>query len=144
MTADFQEEKWSPAADVQRPRIVVADDNVPYLNEICDLLEDRYEVVARATNGCECVEAVQRLLPSVVVTDVSMPKMNGIEATRQITKDWPDVRVVVLSADDHPAFVQAALDAGALAYVAKLAAFKDLVPAIEEVLAGRSCVPVLR
>src|SRR6516164_3794499 len=115
MSMYVQDVKPDRDADTPKLRIVVADDNAAYLNEICGLLEKHYEVVAQAVNGLECVEAVQRLSPSVVVTDVSMPKMNGIEAARQITKSSPEAKVVILSAYDDPAFVEAALDAGASA-----------------------------
>ncbi len=77
MIVRLQDEEWAGAAGTQKLRIVVADDNVACLYEICSLLETHYEVVAQATNGLECVEAVQRLSPSIAVTDVSMPKMNG-------------------------------------------------------------------
>jgi DNA-binding NarL/FixJ family response regulator len=95
-------------------------------------------VVARAADGIECVEAVRRLSPSVVVTDVSMPRMNGIEATRLIKKHCPAVKVIVLSVHDDPAFIEAAFEAGASGYVLKLQAFQDLVPAIENVLDRRA------
>jgi DNA-binding NarL/FixJ family response regulator len=144
MSMHFQEEKPAGAVNTPKLRIVVADDNAAYLNEICDLLEKHYEVVAQAINGLECVEAVQRLSPSIVVTDVSMPKMNGIEAARKITKRSPDVKVVILSAYDDPAFVEAALDAGASAYVTKIFALEELIPAIEAVVAGRSCFPAFK
>ena len=144
MNVHFQDGTWVRAEDTPKLRIVVADDHVAYLNEICDLLASHYEVVAQATNGLECVEAVQRFLPSVVVTDVSMPKMNGIEATRRIANGCPEVKVVILSAYDDPAFVEAALNAGASAYVTKLFALEELIPAIEAVMAGRSCFPAFK
>jgi DNA-binding NarL/FixJ family response regulator len=144
MYGHLQEKTLVRAAQIRKPRIVVADDNLAYLDEVCSLLESRFEVVAKVANGCECVDAIQRHSAPIAVTDISMPKMNGIEATRQITKNWPSVKVVVLSANDDPAFVEAALEAGASAYVVKLSAFDDLIPAIEEVLAGRSYYSVLR
>jgi DNA-binding NarL/FixJ family response regulator len=66
-----------------------------------------------------------------------MPETNGIEAARQITKSHPNVKVVILSVHCDPAFVEAAFDAGAKGYVVKLDAGSDLIPAIEDVLAGR-------
>jgi DNA-binding NarL/FixJ family response regulator len=117
-----------------RPRIVIADDTPMSLGWIRTLLETRYDVVAEATNGLECVEAVKQFLPEVVVTDVTMPKMNGIEAARQITQKWPGVRVVMISVHDDPAFVDAAFEAGASGYVLKLAASDELIAAIDLVL----------
>jgi len=130
--------------EVRRRRVVVADDNLDYLNEICDLLETRFEVVARTANGRDCVNAVHQLSPSIVITDISMPKVDGIEATRQIMKSWPGVKVVILSAYDDPIYVEAAVEAGAAAYVVKAAAFDELIPAIDEVLAGGSYLPIVR
>lgn len=144
MIVHFQDGKCGGAANTPKLRIVVADDNVPYLNEVCGLLESHYDVVAQPTNGIECVEAVQRLSPSVVITDVSMPQLNGIEAARRIAKSCPGVKVVILSAYDDPAFIEAAFDAGASAYVAKLFALEELIPAIEAVVAGRSCFPIFK
>jgi|SRR5215467_7065756 len=123
---------------IPRVRVVIADDNSACLDHIGRLLETRFEIVARAADGVECVEAVRRLSPSVVVTDISMPRMNGIEATHLIARHCPGVKVVVLSVHDDPAFIEAALEAGASAYVLKLQAFDDLVPAIEKVLKLRS------
>ena len=127
-----------PAEVTPRARVLIADDNSACLDHIGRLLETRFEVVARAADGVECVAAARRLSPSVVVTDISMPRMNGIEATRLITRHCPGVKVVVLSVHDDPAFIEAALEAGASAYVLKLQAFDDLVPAIDKVLELRS------
>jgi two-component system, NarL family, response regulator NreC len=144
MKLRLQEDTAAWTEDRRKPRIVIADDNPGSLHQICALVETRFEIVAQATNGLECVDAVQRLSPSVVVTDISMPKMNGIEATRLIRKKQPDVKVVILSGHDDPVFIETAIDAGASAYVVKLFAFQDLIPAIEEVVAGRSFLPAFR
>lgn len=73
-----------------------------------------------------------------------MPKMNGIEAARRIVEGWPGVKVVILSAYDDPAFIEAALAAGASAYVVKLSVFEELIPAVEAVIAGQSCFPAFK
>src|SRR5215475_13431544 len=91
-----------------RVRVVIADDSAACLDHIGRLLETRFEIVARAADGIECVEAVRRLSPSVVVTDISMPRMNGIEAPRLIARYCPGVKVIVLSVHDDPAFIEAA------------------------------------
>src|SRR5215813_2060959 len=123
MNMRLQGETSALTADSQRPRVVVADDNPACLDEICNLLEARFEIVARVANGLECVDAVQEFLPAAVVTDISMPKMNGIQATAKIAKTWPGVKVIILSCHDDPAFMEAALDAGASSYVIKSCAF---------------------
>jgi len=129
-----------PASE-ERARVIVADDDPLILDQIASLLETRFEVVARVENGSELVDAVKRLAPAVVVADIAMPKMNGIDATRQITKTNRDVRVVMLSGYSDGALVEAAFDAGASGYVVKLTAFTELIPAIEKVLAGHSHWP---
>jgi DNA-binding NarL/FixJ family response regulator len=125
-----------PAAGEARVRVVIADDNPMILDQIGGLLEPRFEIVGRAKNGRELFEAVRKLSPSVVVTDITMPEVDGIEATRRIINDCPGMKVLVLSVHDDPAIVEAAFEAGASGYVSKLAG-NELIPAIEDVLAGR-------
>ena len=128
-------------AGSERARVIIADDDPLILDQIASLLETRFDVVARVGNGSELVDAVKRLVPAVVVADIAMPKLNGIEATRQIRKTNPDVKVVMLSGYSDDALIEGAFDAGASGYVVKLTAFTDLIPAIEKVLAGQSYWP---
>ena len=120
----------------RRVRVVIADDVPLLLDRIVRLIELHFDVVGRAGNGRELVQAVQNLSPAVVVADIMMPEVNGIEATRFIAKNFPRVKVVALSASDDPAIITAVLDAGASGYVSKLTADTDLVLAVERVLAG--------
>lgn len=122
----------------ERSRVVIADDDAAMLDRIGSLLEPRFDVVGRAANGRELVEAVGTLLPSVVVTDLAMPEMNGLEACRLITSKYSGVKVVVISVHNDPVIIQAVLEAGASGYVWKLTGHDELIPAIENVLAGRS------
>jgi DNA-binding NarL/FixJ family response regulator len=124
-------------ARTERVRIVIADDDPMSLEELGNLLQTQFDTVGRAENGKQLIECVHRLRPAVVVTDLSMPEMNGIEAARQISKTHPDVKVLILSVHSGPAFVEAAFEGGAKGYVVKLEAGSDLIPAIEDVLAGR-------
>jgi DNA-binding NarL/FixJ family response regulator len=132
--------RQQPAGN-ERSRIIIADDDPLILDQIASLLETRFEVVARVENGSELVDAVNRLAPAVVVADIAMPKVNGIDAARQITKTNRDVKVVMLSGYSDDALVEAAFEAGASGYVVKLSAFSELIPAIEKVLAGQSYWP---
>ncbi|HEX9769250.1 MAG TPA: response regulator transcription factor, partial [Kiloniellales bacterium] len=120
-----------------RLRIAIADDDPVILDQICSLLGTRYDVVARAADGRALVASVQELLPAVVVSDITMPEINGIEAARQITQTCPGVKVIMLSVHDDPVYVEAALEAGASGYVLKLGASSELIPAIEDAVAGK-------
>ena len=121
----------------ERARVVIADDDAIVLDHIDSLLQPRFDVVGLARNGRELYNVVRELSPSVVVTDISMPEMTGIEACRLITKDCPRVKVVVVSIHDDPLIIEAAFLAGASGYVWKPSVFTELIPAIEDVLAGR-------
>lgn len=95
------------------------------------------EVIGEATNGREALELARALRPDVVVMDIHLPELTGIEATRRIRHELPDVRVLVLTAYDNPAYVQALLDAGADGFVLKTAELAELLRALREVAVGR-------
>jgi DNA-binding NarL/FixJ family response regulator len=101
------------------------------------MLEPRFSVVARAGNGRDLLDIVAHFAPSVAIVDVTMPVMNGIEATAEIRKRFPNTKVVILSGHSDPDFVQAAFSAGASGYVVKVHAYSELIPAIQKVLAGQ-------
>lgn len=96
------------------------------------------EVVGEATNGHEAIQLVRQMQPDVVVMDIHMPDLTGIEATRRIRHENEDVRVLVLTAYDNPTYVQALLNAGADGFVLKTAEFAELHRALKEVYVGRS------
>ena len=104
------------------------------------ILEERrdWEVVAEAGNGREAVKQVLDLTPDVVVLDIGMPQLNGIEATRQIAKRAATVRVLILSMHSDEAYITQALQAGAKGYLLKDSADSDLIRAVADVAAGRS------
>jgi DNA-binding NarL/FixJ family response regulator len=124
-------------AEEGRIRVAIADDDDRILDEITKLLKLRFDVVGRFGNGRELVQAVGKLLPSVVTTDITMPEMNGIEACRLITSKHADVKVIVISIHNDPIITRASFEAGACAYVWKPLIYTELIPAIENVLAGR-------
>jgi DNA-binding NarL/FixJ family response regulator len=95
------------------------------------------DVVGEATNGREAVEMARELKPDVVVMDIHMPELTGVEATRRIRHDCDDVRVLVLTAYDEPAYAHALLDAGADGFVLKTAELSQLLQAVREVAVGR-------
>jgi DNA-binding NarL/FixJ family response regulator len=97
---------------------------------------ERYEVVAQAANGLEALEAVREFAPDVVVMDLGMPGIDGVEATRQVLEMYPDIRVIVLSGHAEEHYVTSALQAGAVGYVLKGDAFAELDHAVSHVLSG--------
>lgn len=96
------------------------------------------EVVGEATTGVEAVRLAHELQPDVVVMDIHMPELTGIEATRRIRHDHPAIRVLVLTAYDEPAYIHALLEAGADGFVLKTAELAELYRALEEVAVGHS------
>ncbi len=129
--------KPNGAASGRRVRIVIADDDSIILDHLTTLLETRFDVLGRAQNGRELVQMVHRLLPDIVVTDVTMPEMNGIDAARQIKKTRHNVKVIMLSGYCDPALIEGSLAAGASGYVVKLRVFEELIPAIQVVFSGQ-------
>ena len=95
------------------------------------------EVVGEATTGREAVQMARELLPDVVIMDIRLPELTGVEATRRIRHELEDVHVLVLTAYDDPAYVHALLDAGADGFVLKTAELSQLYHALEEVAVGR-------
>jgi DNA-binding NarL/FixJ family response regulator len=96
------------------------------------------QVLGEATTGVEAVQMARELKPDVVIMDIHMPELTGIEATRRIRQENEDVRVLVLTAYDEPAYVHALLEAGADGFVLKTAEFSQLYQALQEVAAGHS------
>jgi len=120
------------------PTIVLADDHNVVRNALKALLEAEpdFRVIGEAKDGLETVKMVERLKPDVLVTDLMMPGINGIEVTRQVSKRYPGTNVVVLSMYADEAYVLEALRAGAKAYVLKESSPEELTIAVKEVAAG--------
>ena len=114
-------------------RIFVADDHEVVRRGICALLTSHsgWEVCGEAGNGREAVDNVAHLRPDIVILDISMPGLNGLEATRQILQSDPDQKIAILSITDSEQMIQEALKAGAKAYILKSDAAKDLIAAVE-------------
>ena len=119
-------------------RVLLADDHRMFLEGLAGLLgrEPDIEIVARAHDGREAVKAALELVPDVVAMDLSMPRLAGVEATRQIVTGRPEVAVVCLSMHRDRHYLKAALEAGASGYVLKDCASEDLVVAIRRAAAG--------
>jgi two-component system response regulator NreC len=123
-----------------KTRIVLADDHAILREGIRALLEDQPDmaVVGEAADGRRAVELAREQSPDLVVMDIGMPLLNGLEATRQIKREYPQVSVLVLTMHDNEEYVAQILAAGASGYVLKRAASSELVTAIRAVAAGQS------
>jgi two-component system, NarL family, response regulator LiaR len=121
-------------------RVVIADDHNVVRKGIRDLLsdEDDIAVIGEARNGHEAVDLATALLPDVVVMDIAMPELSGVEATRQIRAAAPDVHVLVLTAYDDDPYIYSLLDAGATGYILKTAESREIVRAVRATAAGQS------
>ena len=121
-------------------RIILADDHIMLRQGTAELLrrQDDILVVGEAANGQEAVSLVQQTRPDIVVMDVRMPVLSGIEATRIIREEFPQVQVLVLSAHDDEQYVFSLLQAGASGYLLKTAPISELLKAIRQVHAGES------
>lgn len=121
-----------------RPRILLADDHVLLLEAFKRLLEPEFEVVAAVTNGRTLLRAALEHKPEIIVADIGMPELNGIEAGRQIRKALPAVRIVYLTMHADPALAAQAFRYGASGYLLKSSAAAELTKAIHSVAAGRT------
>lgn len=119
-----------------RPRVLLADDHPLMLGGLMKLLEPDFDVVGSVRDGRELLEAAERLRPDLVVTDISMPLVDGLEATRRLRKTTPGTQVLVLSIHDDPSWVRAAFEAGARGYLTKISAPEEIGTAVREVLKG--------
>ena len=123
-------------------RVLLADDHQLFLEGLRALLGEQpgLLVVGEAANGRQAVAAARSLEPNIVVMDLSMPGMNGIEATRRIVRELPDVKVICLSMHSEARFVEAALEAGAAGYLLKDCASDELLAAVETVSGGKTYI----
>jgi len=119
-------------------RLLIADDHALFRTSLRGLLEKRgHEVIGEAASGAEVIELAQRLAPDVVLMDLSMPGIGGIEATRQIVAARPAIRVVVLTASEEDEDLFTALEVGAQGFLMKNLAAAEFFELLEGVLAGQ-------
>jgi len=121
-------------------RVVVADDNTEFLQKSISVLGTGCEVVATAADGQSALECVRRWRPDVVVLDLGMPVLNGIDATKELMKHQPSPAIVICSIESDSEIVEAARQAGALGYVFKARVQQDLLVAVKSAARGESFV----
>lgn len=120
--------------------VIIADDHKIVLDGLKSLLRKDFTISGLAGDGMELVRMVKSKKPDVVVADASMPKLNGIEAIRQIKEFDPDIKTIVLTMHNDVAYAVRAFDVGANGYIVKHAAADELVTAIREVIKGRTYI----
>ena len=126
-----------------RPRILMADDHAMLLDAFKALLEPEFDVVGTVTDGRMLLEEFSRLHPDVVVLDIAMPLLNGLDAGRQLRAQRKSVKLIYLTMNPDPDVAGEALRLGASGYVLKSSAFQELTQAIHEALRGRSYITPL-
>jgi DNA-binding NarL/FixJ family response regulator len=123
---------------MNRARVLIADDHPFVLEGLVNLLKGKFEVVAAVTDGTLLVDAASRLRPDVIITDVSMPGLNGIEAFQQLKAAGSEAKVIVLTLHASVDLAAKLIGSGVSGFVMKLQATRELVTAIDQVLMGRT------
>jgi DNA-binding NarL/FixJ family response regulator len=126
-----------------RIRVLMADDHTLVLEGLRKLLAPEFELIGMVENGRELLEAALRLMPDVVLLDISMPILNGFEAARKLKSKLPSVKIIFLTMHSEKAYVAEAFNTGASGYLLKRSAASELVFAIKEVMKGRFYVTPL-
>lgn len=124
------------AGSLKKVRILLADDHPHFPEFVESLLEASFEIVGKVGDGQALLEAASNLQPDIIVTDISMPFLNGIEAAEQLRGTGCNARIIFLTVHSDPDFVRTCLATGAFGYITKPRVALDLIPAIREVLAG--------
>ena len=125
---------------MNKVRILIADDHRIVAEGMKIMLEPEFGPVAIVEDGRALVAAAEKLLPEIIVADISMPLLNGIDAVRQIKKKQPDIKFIFLTMHQDPSYAAAAFEAGASGYVLKHAAPSELVTAIHYALEGKQYI----
>jgi DNA-binding NarL/FixJ family response regulator len=121
---------------LKRPRVLLADDHQMLVDALKLILEPRCEVVGTVSDGRELLKAAVRLQPDIVVLDIAMPQLNGLDAARHLKPTMPKVKLIFMTMNEDPDLVGEAFRAGASAFLLKQAAVFELTEAIERVLKG--------
>lgn len=128
------------AGQSRKVTILLADDHPHFLQLIERLLKAKFDVLGRVADGESLVEAARRLHPEVILTDISMPALSGIEAVERLKKEGSQAKFIFVTVHTGADFVKACLDLGAVGYVLKPRVATELLPAIQEALVGHTYV----
>ncbi len=122
---------------MKRPRIILADDHSLILTGISTLIADHFDVVGQVDDGRALVQEALRLKPDLIILDVTMPLLNGIDAARQIRNTWPAAKLLFLTMHSDTLYLRNALEVGASGYLLKSSAAEELLDAVRAVLGGK-------
>jgi DNA-binding NarL/FixJ family response regulator len=125
---------------MKRPRVLLADDHQMLSDALRSILEPQCEVVGTVTDGHSLLEAAENLRPDVVVVDIAMPQLNGLDAGRKLKQKTPGVKLIFMTMNEDPYLIGEAFRAGASAFLLKQAAGLELLEAIAKVLKGEKYV----
>ncbi|MEY4568798.1 MAG: hypothetical protein RLZZ398_237 [Verrucomicrobiota bacterium] len=128
---------------IHRPRVLLADDHTMLLDAFQRLLEPRCEIVGTASDGRVLLEVAASTRPEIIVLDVSMPRLNGIDACAQLRRKMPEVKFIFLTVNEDPDLAAEAIRLGASGYLLKSSAAGELFVAIEHALAGKTYITPL-
>jgi len=128
---------------MRRPRVLLADDHRMLREAFARLLEPSCDVVGTVADGRDVLTMAPELKPDIVVLDIAMPLLNGLDTARQLKRTMPDVRIIVLTVNEDPDLAAEAFRAGASSYLLKNSAASELLRAVEEAMCGRSYVTPL-
>jgi len=122
------------------PRLLIADDHAIFSDALRSYLEKNFEVIGQVPDGRALLDETAKLKPDLVIVDVGMPLLNGLDAARRIKESTPKVKFIFLTMQDDPHLAAAALELGPVAFVLKRSAGKELLKAIDEVMHGHSYI----
>jgi DNA-binding NarL/FixJ family response regulator len=126
--------------DQRRLRLLLADDHAMFSDALRSYLEKKFEVVGQVPDGRALIDEAAKLKPDLVIADVGMPVLNGLDAARRIKENTPKVKFIFLTMQDDPHLAAAALELGSVAFVLKHSGGSELLKAIDEVMRGHSYI----
>ena len=123
---------------VKQHRILIVDDNPSLRQELRSLLDGypEFEIGGEAADGLEAIDVVEKIHPDLILMDLSMPRMGGLQATREIKKKWPETKILVFTVYQNPEYQRAVFEAGANGYVQKDSSRAELINSIRKTLTG--------